>query len=196
LNPQNDEAVPVKSRGTQRGGSKKPHRRNALWQVERVAQPAGPLLAELDGADISSPLAQMTAEERLVADFHGTGVTVGPHPMTYHRARLVGQNVYRANELPNLRNGKRVRVAGSVIARQRPGTASGFIFISLEDESGIANVIITPDIYDQNRMTVVNEKFLLVEGMLQNLENVVSVKAEKVTALRVSEAEVKSHDFH
>jgi error-prone DNA polymerase len=87
-------------------------------------------------------------------------------------------------------------VAGSVIARQRPGTASGFIFISLEDESGIANVIITPDIYDRNRMTVVNEKFLLVEGKLQNLENVVSVKAEKVSALRVSEAEVKSHDFH
>jgi error-prone DNA polymerase len=141
-------------------------------------------------------LEQMTAEERLVADFHGTGVTVGPHPMTYHRARLSEQNVYRANELPNVRNGKYVRVAGSVIARQRPGTASGFIFISLEDESGIANVIITPDIYDRNRMTVVNEKFLLVEGKLQNLENVVSVKAEKVSALRVSEAEVKSHDFH
>jgi error-prone DNA polymerase len=180
------------------GGStlKKPHRRDALWDVERVAQPTGPLLAELDGDNIAAPLEQMTAEERLVADFHGTGVTVGPHPMTYHRARLIAQNVYRANELPNVRNGKYVRVAGSVIARQRPGTASGFIFISLEDESGIANVIITPDIYDRNRMTVVNEKFLLVEGMLQNLENVVSVKAEKVTALRVSEAEVKSHDFH
>ncbi|MCU1308441.1 MAG: dnaE2 [Acidobacteriaceae bacterium] len=180
------------------GGStlRKPHRRDALWDVERVAQPAGPLLAELDGEDVSSPLAQMTAEERLVADFHGTGVTVGPHPMTYHRARLIAQNVYRANELPNVRNGKYVRVAGSVIARQRPGTASGFIFLSLEDESGIANVIITPDIYDRNRMTVVNEKFLLVEGTLQNLENVVSVKAEKVSALRVSEADVKSHDFH
>jgi DNA polymerase III alpha subunit len=191
-----DQAVPVERRGSQRSGSRKPHRRDALWDVERVAQPAGPLLAELDGDNISSPLEQMTAEERLVADFHGTGVTVGPHPMTYHRARLIEQNVYRANELPNVCNGKYVRVAGSVIARQRPGTASGFIFISLEDESGIANVIITPDIYDRNRMTVVNEKILLVEGKLQNLENVVSVKAEKVSALRVSEAEVKPHDFH
>jgi error-prone DNA polymerase len=189
------EAVPLQSLSSGRSQMKR-HRRDALWDVERVAQPTGPLLAELDCDDFSSPLAQMTAEERLVADFHGTGVTVGPHPMTYHRERLIAQNVYRANELPNVRNGKYVRVAGSVIARQRPGTASGFIFLSLEDETGIANVIITPDIYDRNRMTVVNEKFLLVEGMLQNLENVVSVKAEKVTPLRVSEAEVKSHDFH
>jgi error-prone DNA polymerase len=138
----------------------------------------------------------MTPEERLVADFHGTGVTVGPHPMTYHRARLADANVYRATDLPKLPNGKYVRVAGSVIARQRPGTASGFIFLSLEDETGIANIIVRPDIYDRNRMTVIRERFLLVEGMLQNLENVVSVKAEQVTALRVSEAEVKSHDFH
>jgi error-prone DNA polymerase len=175
---------------------KKPHRRDALWDVERVAQPEGPLLSELDEENIFSPLQQMTPEERLVADFHGTGVTVGPHPMTYHRARLADANVYRATDLPKLPNGKYVRVAGSVIARQRPGTASGFIFLSLEDETGIANIIVRPDIYDRNRMTVIRERFLLVEGMLQNLENVVSVKAEQVTALRVSEAEVKSHDFH
>ncbi|MCU1286594.1 MAG: polymerase alpha subunit [Acidobacteriales bacterium] len=175
---------------------RKPHRRDALWQVERVAQPAGPLLMELDLQDGISPLEQMTAEERLVADFHGTGITVGPHPMTYHREVLDKAKVYRANELPTVRNGKYVRVAGAVIARQRPGTASGFIFLSLEDESGIANVIITPAIYDQNRMTVISERFLLVEGMLQNLENVVSVKAEKVSPLHVSEAEIKSHDFH
>jgi error-prone DNA polymerase len=86
-------------------------------------------------------------------------------------------------------------VAGCIIARQRPGTAKGFIFISMEDETGIANVIVTPDLYDRDRL-VTRSKFLLVEGPLQNQDNVIHVKATRLTALSDRALEVQSHDFH
>ena len=94
----------------------------------------------------------MTPEERLVADFRGTGLTVGLHPMAHHRATLKRQGVRSAIELRDLPDGTRIRIAGSVIARQRPGTAKGFVFLSLEDETGIANAIITPQLFTQNRV--------------------------------------------
>jgi len=172
------------------------HRRDALWQVERACRRTGPLLETIEEPDVRSPLAQMTAEERFVADFHGTGMTVGPHPMTYYRAELNALGVLRAADLATVRNGTYVRVAGAVIARQRPGTAKGFVFLSLEDESGISNAIITPNLFGQNRFTVVGGRFLLVEGRLQNIDNVISVKASRVEILPVSEAAVTSHDFH
>jgi error-prone DNA polymerase len=185
------------------------HRRDALWQVERAARSAGPLLegyAELGfnpeslsealwpAAD--SPLEPMTAEERLVADFRGTGMTVGPHPMAYHRPDLQKKGVRSAIELRNLPDGAPVRVAGSVIARQRPGTAKGFVFLSLEDETGIANAIITPQLFEESHVVIVHQQFLLIEGKLQNQENVVSVKAETVRPLNITRAETTSHDFH
>jgi error-prone DNA polymerase len=172
------------------------HRRDALWQVERAAWSEGPLLADLAEPDSSSPLAQMTAEERLVADYHGTGMTVGPHPMVYRRAEMNRMRVIRATDLQGMRHGQLVRIAGCVIARQRPGTANGFIFLSLEDETGISNAIITPDLYDQNRLLVIHERFLLIEGILQNVENVISVKAMRVAKLEITEAATRSHDFH
>jgi len=172
------------------------HRRDALWQVERAWRRTGPLLETIREPDRGSPLAQMTAEERLVADFHGTGMTVGPHPMAYYRDEMDARGVLRAADLASRRNGASVRVAGAVIARQRPGTAKGFVFLSLEDETGISNAIITPDIFDQNRFTVVGGRFLLIEGRLQNVDNVISVKADRVEILPVSEAAVVSHDFH
>ena len=175
---------------------KKLHRRDALWQVERACRRTGPLLETIEEADTTSPLMQMTSEERLVADFHGTGMTVGPHPMAYYRTELNAMGVLRAIDLETVRNGTYVRVAGAVIARQRPGTAKGFVFLSLEDETGISNAIITPDLFAQHRFTVVGGKFLLIEGRLQNLDNVISVKAARVGVLPVSEAAVTSHDFH
>jgi error-prone DNA polymerase len=172
------------------------YRRDALWQVERACRRPGPLLETIEELDARSPLAQMTSEERLVADFHGTGMTVGPHPMAYYRSVLNALGVLRAADLATIRNGAYVRVAGAVIARQRPGTAKGFVFLSLEDETGISNAIITPDLFGQNRFTVVGGRFLLVEGSLQNIDNVISVKAARVEVLPVSEAAVTSHDFH
>jgi error-prone DNA polymerase len=172
------------------------HRRDALWQVERASRRSGPLLETIEELDGNSPLNQMTSEERLVADFHGTGMTVGPHPMAYYRSVLDAFGVIAAKDLSSIPNGSCVRIAGAVIARQRPGTAKGFVFLSLEDETGISNAIITPDMFGQNRFTVVGGKFLLVEGRLQNIDNVISVKAAHVEILPVSEAAVISHDFH
>jgi len=173
------------------------HRRDALWQVEYAGRPAGPLLDDLQEPEsAASPLRQMTIEERLVADFSGTGVTVGKHPMAFHRARLTEMGILSANQLAGVSHGRTTRIAGCVIARQRPGTAKGFVFLSIEDETGIANAIITPDVYEQFKQVVVYEKFLLIEGELQNQENVISIKARSIHPLAISEVEVRSHDFH
>jgi len=175
------------------------HRRDALWQVEAAGRPAGALLdregVSADGEE-PSPLQQMTTEERLVADYGGTGLTTGRHPMHYRRAALRHENILSAQELRERLDGQPVRTAGCVIARQRPGTASGFVFLSLEDETGIANVIVHPDLFEKQRVLVTQGKFLLVEGTLQNQDLVVHVKATHLAPLAVSQIEVRSHDFH
>lgn len=176
------------------------HRRDALWQVERAGKREGPLLKQqsewLREESAALPLQQMNVEERLVADYAGTGLTVGKHPMYYRRAELRSHGILSAAELKGRRHGEFVRTAGCIIARQRPGTAKGFIFISMEDETGIANVIVTPDLYDQDRLVVTRSKFLLVEGPLQNQDNVIHVKATRLTALADAALAVQSHDFH
>ncbi len=172
------------------------HRRDALWQVERAVRASGPLLETQPEPDSPSPLQRMNQEERLVADFHGTGLTVGPHPMAYRRQWLTAMGIRRANDLRDIPSGKRLRIGGCVIVRQRPGTAKGFVFLSLEDETGVANAIITPDLFHQNRLLLASEKFLAIEGILQNQDNVISVKAERVLPLFVTKAETVSHDFH
>ncbi len=172
------------------------HRRDALWQVERAVRWSGPLLDELAEKDGESPLEAMTYEERLVADFRSTGLTVGPHPMQYRRAEMKRMGIYRASDLAHLPNGQRLRIGGCVIARQRPGTAKGMMFMSLEDETGIANAIIAPDLLQRNRVLLVSERFVIVEGILQNQDNVIHIRAERVSPLRVTKAETTSHDFH
>ena len=124
-----------------------------------------------------SPLAPMTPEERLIADFRGTGMTVGPHPMAYKRQEMKQRHVRAVAELARLRDGSTVRIAGAVIARQRPGTAHGFVFLSVEDETGITNAIITPQLFKKEYAMVVQHQFLLIEGKLQNQDGVISVKA-------------------
>ena len=172
------------------------HRRDALWQVERAVRGSGPLLENLPEPDAPSPLQPMNHEERLVADFRGTGLTVGPHPVAYRRGWLNAMGIRRASELRDLPSGKRLRIGGCVITRQRPGTAKGFVFVSLEDETGVANAIIAPDLFQSNRLLLASEKFLAIEGILQNQDNVISVKAERVQPLFVTKAETVSHDFH
>jgi error-prone DNA polymerase len=146
--------------------------------------------------EISTPLLAMTTEERLVADFSSTGLTMGPHPMAYHRAEMNRLGVIRAADLRSMPDGAYARTAGSVIARQRPGTALGFIFLSLEDETGISNAIIHPGLYERNRVAVTRGKFLRVDGTLQNQDGVINVRASAVHVLSLSEVEVRSHDFH
>lgn len=178
---------------------KKHDRRTALWRAERAGQSAGPLFENIpDEYEIndSSPLLSMTIDERLVADFFITGFTIGPHPMAYHRSEMNESGVLSAADLKSIPDGTFVRVAGAVIARQRPGTASGFIFLSNEDETGISNAIIHPKLYEQNRVAITRGKFLMVEGVLQNQDGVISVKASAVRVLQLSEVDMRSHDFH
>jgi error-prone DNA polymerase len=172
------------------------HRRDALWQIEKAVRRSGPLLEEFPESDSPSPLERMTHEERLVADFNGTGLTTGPHPMAYRRAEMKAMGIHTASSLSSLPNGRHLRIGGCVIARQRPGTAKGFVFLSLEDETGIANAIVTPDLLQQNRILLSSGRFLMVEGILQNQDNVISVKAQRVLPLSVTQAETSSHDFH
>ncbi len=172
------------------------HRRDALWQVERAGRDAGSLFSGVGQDDGTAPLSAMNAEERLVADYAGTGVTVGRHPMSHYRPQLHRLNVVRAIDLKWLRHGVSTSIAGSVIARQRPGTAHGFIFLSIEDETGIANAIIDPKLYEQNRTLVTYTKFLLIEGTVQNSDDVVHIRARTVRPLQVTAAPVQSHDFH
>ena len=174
----------------------KTHRRDALWQVERATRAAGELYEELLEKDDNSPLQQMSLNERLDADFRGTGLTIGKHPVAYHRAELNKLNALKAIDIHKLRNGTFVRVAGWVIARQRPGTAKGFMFMSLEDETGVSNIIVTPQLFNKYRLELVGHSFLLIEGALQNQDNVVSIKASHVKPLSLAVTAAPSHDFH
>jgi error-prone DNA polymerase len=176
--------------------SKGTSRRDALWQVERVSRPAGLLFQNLSEVDGNSPLTPMTVAERIDADFRGTGLTIGKHPVAYHRPDLNKLGALRAVDVAKLKNGSSVRIGGWVIVRQRPGTAKGFVFLTLEDETGVSNIIITPQVFEENRLVLVNHPFLLIEGVLQNQDNVVSVKARRIQALNYSVAAAASHDFH
>jgi len=190
-------------------------RRSALWQVERAVRPAGELFAGHDKSQIpnpesqipsdhdppstihhpASPLPSMDAGERLHADYAGMGLTIGPHPMALRRDELALRGVLRAVDLPHARDGRRVRVAGMVITRQRPGTAKGFVFLTLEDETGISNVIIRPDLFDRDRLMVIRQPFLIVDGVLQHQDGVLSVRAERLEGL-AGGASVDAHDFY
>jgi error-prone DNA polymerase len=187
-------------------------RRSALWQIERAARPAGELFAGQDvedtpaadadarpgavpAAPARSPLQPMTASERLMSDYSGSSLTIGPHPLALRRMELALRGILRAVDLPRGRHGRRVRVAGAVITRQRPGTAKGFVFLTLEDETGIANIIVRPDLFSAERSAIVGAPYLMVEGILQIQEGVTSVKAERVVSLADAGPEPQSHDF-
>ncbi len=137
----------------------------------------------------------MNTDERLAADYAGAGLTTGPHPLAYQRAALGREGILSAADLVLYPAHQSVRIAGCVIARQRPGTAKGFVFLSLEDETGIANVILAPDVFERNRIVVTRSRFLLIEGPLQNQDGVIHVKARGITPLNITTADIRSHDF-
>jgi len=172
------------------------HRRSALWAVEAIGAgdelfrlaPAGPAEMEL------SPLERMTHLERLQADYATLGLTTGRHPMALMRGRLPG--VRTAAGLRGLRDGDRVGVAGSVITRQRPGTAKGFCFITLEDETGHVNAIVRPSLFEERRLVINLEPALLIAGRLQVESGVLHVMADRIEAMPVAGLPgQESHDF-
>jgi len=176
------------------GGS----RRQALWQAHALGR-SGPLFAKARpaGEDASSPLPEMTGSEEMSADFRGTGMSTGPHPMAFLRAALDRQGITRARELARVPNGRRARVAGLVIVRQRPGTAKGFVFVTIEDETGFANAIITPWAFAANRQPILEADTLLVEGVVQNQDGVVSIKADRLRPLAGAPAALDvARNFH
>jgi len=171
-------------------------RRSALWEVEALLD-EDDLFAHVEECEDEglSPLEVMTHLERLQADYEGVGVTVGRHPMASLRGELGG--VWRACDLDATPNGARVKVAGQVICRQRPGTAKGFVFISLEDETGISNTIVMPKLFEKFRLTITQEKFLVISGQLQRAKGVTHVKADRIEALVTGDTPAaRSYDFH
>jgi error-prone DNA polymerase len=197
-------------------------RRSALWQAERAIRPGGELFQEKTGENaehaeiffekefsaISAdspvfsddtaecPLKPMTEAERLVADYAGMGLTAGRHPMALRREELAMRGILRATDLQAARQGRRVRVAGMVITRQRPGTAKGFVFLTLEDETGIANIIVRPDLFARDRLVIVEEPFLIVDGVLQSQDGVTSIRAEQVHGMKGVTIDFDAHDFY
>ena len=152
----------------------KPTRRDALWQVSELVASRGGLLSET--VDARSPLPAMSLAERIQADYQGTSITVGPHPMALCREALRARGVATARELTALPDGRLVRAAGLIIVRQRPATARGFFFMTLEDESGLLNLIVAPPVFEQYRAVLLGASGLLVEGQLQRQHDSVSIK--------------------
>ena len=168
-------------------------RRGALWQTARLVRPAGPLLAELPEPE-PSPLPEMSPAEETQADYGGTQMTLGPHPLSYRREQLRRRGIVTAADLVRYRHGDLVRTAGAVIVRQRPGTAKGLLFLTLEDETGMSQAIISPDLLQQHRQLIVGSPGLVVEGKLQKRDGSISVRGERFWAIEEMLA-VPSHDF-
>ena len=169
------------------------HRRAAQWQVETHRDPDD-LFATIE-THRAIPLAAMQPHERTSADIAGTGMSTGPHPMAHLRKSL--PDVWRATDLTTAPNGTLVRIAGLVICRQRPGTAKGFVFVSLEDETGVANAILTPVLFEKRRLTICEEPFLVIDGVVQNTDGHALIKARRITALSAAAGALPaSHDFH
>jgi len=170
----------------------------ALWQAELALQPVGEL-REAAAAEESAaaPLDVMTPSQRTQSDFSYSGLTIGKHPMAYYRERMREIGVMDAATAKAQRDGLLLTVGGCVITRQRPGTAKGFVFLSLEDETGIVNIIVQPDLFERRRQVCTTSPYVLVKGALQSITGVVSVKAGEIEELTFRDAAVmKSHDFH
>lgn len=173
------------------------HRRGALWQSELALQPVGALLEPAADESASSPLEPMTPGQRTSADFSNSGLSIGRHPMAYYRERMREMGVMDAATAKAQRDGVILKVAGCVITRQRPGTAKGFVFLSLEDETGILNIIVQPDLFERRREICTTSPYLLIKGVLQSITGVISVKAGEIEELSFRDAAImRSHDFH
>ena len=184
-----------------------PGRRSALWEVlaklaQRPLAPVGSAGNE-PGAPAPHPhahpkLKEMTRVELIAADYMTTGLCTHGHPMEHLRATLRAHGVLSAEELKRARSGERVKVAGVVICRQRPGTAKGVCFITLEDETGFSNFVVYVDLFQRYRRTIVRSPVLLIEGIVQNEQDVINVQARRITAIEpaVGADLIESHDFH
>ncbi|MGD8866478.1 MAG: error-prone DNA polymerase, partial [Gemmatimonadales bacterium] len=176
-------------------------RRSALWEV--LGRLSDKPLAPVERSDAAAHsrrtrFEEMKRPELIAADYMTTGLCTHGHPMEYLRATLRENGVLSAEELRTIRSGRRVRVAGVVICRQRPGTAKGVCFITLEDETGFSNFVVYADLFQRYRRTIVGSPVLLIEGIVQNEQDVVNVQAHRITAVAPTAGAgvIESHDFH
>jgi error-prone DNA polymerase len=170
-------------------------RRAALWQAAAVERDPRGLFAGVEPAAGAVPLAGMDAVSETRADYAATGLTIGPHLMAHMREKLRSSGVLAAADLAEAAHDAWVKTAGVVIVRQRPGTAKGFFFLTLEDETGISNAIVIPDLFQANRTLLHNAAILMVEGVLQKQDGVVAIRARRFKELRLGAALPPSHDF-
>jgi error-prone DNA polymerase len=158
-------------------------RRQALWQLAGLSRRAFGLFAGVRDPDDESPLPEMSLPERIHADFRASGMSVGPHPMAFVRPLLERDGVLSADALNHAADGTRVVVAGLVRVRQRPMTAKGFFFMTLEDETGFANIIVRPDLFERDRAVLIGAGGLVARGRVQNQDGVVTLKVESAEDL-------------
>ena len=173
-------------------------RRQALWQVAWESRPSAPLFEnpeEASGSPVCSPLPEMSAIEETFADYSTTGITTGVHPMAHFREHLARRGILETATVSQIAHGKRIRTAGTVIVRQRPGTAKGVMFITLEDETGMVQAIVRPELLREHRKTLIGKKGLIVEGTVQHRDGSLSVQGERFWPLPEI-APTSSHDFH
>ena len=173
-------------------------RRIALWRVLAAERgDAGPLApAREEGPP---PVPALLPFELTAADYKLTGLSLAGHPMLHLREHLAPNGIRTARELLTRGwDGEAVGFAGLVICRQRPGTAKGFVFLSLEDETGIVNVVVTPQRFERQALLISRTPLLLVRGVLQVESRVVNVRARSFRALEapVGAEHARSHDFH
>ncbi len=177
-------------------GSARNTRRSALWQVAALGGAPGALLRDaMPAEEEDGPLDEMSAIECTSADYRATGLTVGPHWMAHLRPALARRGVWPAARLREARHGLRVRTAGHVIVRQRPEAASGFCFLTLEDETGTSNAVLTPDAFARWRAALHASSLVEIEGRVQNVDGVVHVRVAALRALDTSAELPASHDY-
>jgi error-prone DNA polymerase len=158
-------------------------RRDVLWATRGFSDAPLPLFDARPGAEENEPgvsLARLTLGEQVVDDYRAIAMSLKAHPMSLIRPTLDGRRVARNDALATARNGSRITVAGLVLVRQRPGTASGVVFVTIEDESGIANLVVWPGVFEDNRRTVMGARLLAVRGRVQREGLVIHVVAEEL----------------
>ena len=177
-----EEMTTLAELGALSGLQRTPNRRDALWQVSAWEKQHSLRFQTQEGVD-TSPLASMTPVEEMEADFRSSGVSIGAHPLSFFRAELSTRSVLRIDELSVGQTGRCVTVAGLCIIRQRPPTAKGFLFLTLEDETGLLNVIVKPQLLEEQRSVIYGTRLLLLRGVIERNGNAVQLKATHIDNL-------------
>ena len=157
-------------------------RRQALWEVKALSNSAAALLAPQEKEAIYEPavvLPRMTEGEHVIHDYAATSLSLKKHPLSFVRGKLKALKVSSADALPTLADGCFVKAAGLVLVRQRPQTASGVLFITIEDETGVANLVVFNTVFEQFRREILASRLLMVEGKLEREGEVIHIVAKK-----------------